>query len=309
VNEWIAIGLVATALAGMWFSTRQASLAFRIVVWLFAVAALLVVGWNAFFSAGATSRAVSVAAGALEFPEVRGALSSNLPTVDDALAPMIAMFLLAGIVLAVATALALTPGDKLERAARPIILLSLGASGGVALALAGVALGFGGYLKPREYIAPSEDVSVIDGDTLKVQDVTLRLDGIDAPELDQRCLDNGAFEACGERSHYALMEMISGNLIVCRRRDANTAIPPTEALGRPVVVCIALSREGSVDLSDAMLRQHWAVEYVRPRRARSPIRVGEACTIHPSHWRGDASRRATFEQNGGECGDSSASRR
>ncbi|MEM9313674.1 MAG: thermonuclease family protein [Pseudomonadota bacterium] len=60
--------------------------------------------------------------------------------------------------------------------------------------------------------------SVIDGDSLIVAGIEVRLHGMDAPELDQTCLDeNGETWACGEAAKDALTELVSGGPVTCRR--------------------------------------------------------------------------------------------
>src|ERR1700730_7865910 len=79
-------------------------------------------------------------------------------------------------------------------------------SAGANLAYLAVDHGKGGFMRVFMIAAalsvtcPSwaANVDVIDGDTLKVNGKTFRLDGIDAPEKDQVCLDEkGAAWACG----------------------------------------------------------------------------------------------------------------
>jgi endonuclease YncB( thermonuclease family) len=43
------------------------------------------------------------------------------------------------------------------------------------------------------------DAIMTDGDTLRLRDTTYRLDGIDAPELDQVCLDEKGAGGSGSR--------------------------------------------------------------------------------------------------------------
>jgi endonuclease YncB( thermonuclease family) len=52
---------------------------------------------------------------------------------------------------------------------------------------------------------------VRDGDTIQVGDVAYRLDGADAPELDQVCIDDHADPfACGVDAREELMRLIGG---------------------------------------------------------------------------------------------------
>lgn len=58
---------------------------------------------------------------------------------------------------------------------------------------------------------------VRDGDTLQLGEITYRLEGIDAPELDQRCINQFADpSACGLEAREALTKLIGGRAVTCR---------------------------------------------------------------------------------------------
>jgi endonuclease YncB( thermonuclease family) len=57
---------------------------------------------------------------------------------------------------------------------------------------------------------------VHDGDTIELGDVTYRLDGIDAPELDQICIDDHADPwSCGVDARDQLTKLINGRAVRC----------------------------------------------------------------------------------------------
>jgi len=57
---------------------------------------------------------------------------------------------------------------------------------------------------------------VHDGDTIQLGDVTYRLDGIDAPELDQICIDDHADPwSCGVDARDQLTKLINGRAVHC----------------------------------------------------------------------------------------------
>lgn len=63
----------------------------------------------------------------------------------------------------------------------------------------------------------SAEVRVIDGDTLRIDAVTYRLHGIDAPELDQICeRSNGEEWWCGVEAASALRRLIAGQAVRCQ---------------------------------------------------------------------------------------------
>jgi hypothetical protein len=83
------------------------------------------------------------------------------------------------------------------------------------------ALGFYGY---KYWNAPPPTVHhgkawVIDGDTVVISGTHIRLEGIDAPEKDQTCMDaNGKPWACGQTATRELRGLIGGRDLTCDKR-------------------------------------------------------------------------------------------
>lgn len=75
----------------------------------------------------------------------------------------------------------------------------------------------GGYtLKSFESSPIDGPAVVVDGDSLMVKGLPVRLLGIDAPEWGQTCLDTeGKVYACGMRSRNRLLEFIGGSIVSC----------------------------------------------------------------------------------------------
>ena len=59
----------------------------------------------------------------------------------------------------------------------------------------------------------------IDGDTLLVGGIRVRLEGIDAPEVDQTCTTaRGTVWECGAAAHKVLARLVGNDLVSCEER-------------------------------------------------------------------------------------------
>jgi endonuclease YncB( thermonuclease family) len=106
-------------------------------------------------------------------------------------------------------------------------------------------------------LAQAADLSgvprVVDGDTLAIGTTKIRLEGIDAPETDQICLNaNGMHWTCGIDARDELAAHIGGRAISCSPKGS-------DAYKRTLVIC-SLAGE---DLNAWMVRQGWALAYVQ----------------------------------------------
>jgi len=93
---------------------------------------------------------------------------------------------------------------------------------------------------------------VIDGDTLVIGAATIRLFGIDAPELDQSCSLDGRGWACGEEAAAQLRTITAGQIVHCAGNERDQH-------GRLVAVCSA----AGYDLGATMVEYGWAVAFRR----------------------------------------------
>ena len=57
---------------------------------------------------------------------------------------------------------------------------------------------------------------MIDGDSLRVDGIEIRLKGVDAPEMRQTCFRAGRPYGCGEQARRALEAKITGRPLACR---------------------------------------------------------------------------------------------
>jgi endonuclease YncB( thermonuclease family) len=106
-------------------------------------------------------------------------------------------------------------------------------------------------------LAQAADLSgvprIVDGDTLAIGATKVRLEGIDAPETDQVCLNaNGAHWACGIDARDQLAAHIAG-------REINCTSSGTDVYRRTLAIC-HLANE---DLNAWLVQQGWALAYVK----------------------------------------------
>jgi endonuclease YncB( thermonuclease family) len=93
---------------------------------------------------------------------------------------------------------------------------------------------------------------VIDGDTIALGQQYIRLEGIDAPETDQMCLNaEGKSWTCGVAARDSLSSHIAGRIISCIARGE-------DHYGRMLAICSA----GGEDLNAFMVREGLALDYV-----------------------------------------------
>jgi endonuclease YncB( thermonuclease family) len=116
----------------------------------------------------------------------------------------------------------------------------------VALAIAPVRAAFG-------EAALTGKAETLDGDTLTIAGVPIRLVGIDAPELRQECEDGrGVAYACGAAAARALAGMVKGRTVEC-------AFVGKDDYGRVLGVC----RAGEINLNAEMVARGLALAFVK----------------------------------------------
>lgn len=118
----------------------------------------------------------------------------------------------------------------------------------VALALAG---GAGLILKPNGRSLEGR-AYVVDGDTIHLNDIKIRLKGIDAPEMEQSCFRSGHSYPCGDVARRALIEIVSSRSVQCRAagRDRYQRV-------------LARCTVNGGDIGARMVEDGWAVSYGR----------------------------------------------
>ena len=98
---------------------------------------------------------------------------------------------------------------------------------------------------------------VIDGDTITMNNVTIRFSGIDAPEKNyygqtQFCKGPKGVWACGKKASTKLKQLINGQEVQCTDEGK-------DRYGRTLSICYA----NGVDLQAEMVRSGMAVAYLR----------------------------------------------
>ena len=116
---------------------------------------------------------------------------------------------------------------------------------------------------------------VVDGDTVSVAGVTIRLDGIDAPETDQVCLDAQAARwTCGIEARNQLSQHIGSRSIHCRPNGV-------DMYHRVLATC----RLDDEDLNSWMVSRGWALAFVRYSKTYVADEVS-ARNAHLGMWSG-----------------------
>ncbi len=107
-----------------------------------------------------------------------------------------------------------------------------------------------GLNAPETRSADGRSIVVRDGDTLRIGDTDVRLDGIDAPEYAQICKDGtGKDWPCGRIARTALAGLVAGHIITCEARAR-------DEYSRIVAIC---RDERGNDLAAAMAAQGLAI--------------------------------------------------
>jgi endonuclease YncB( thermonuclease family) len=136
---------------------------------------------------------------------------------------------------------------------------------------------------PREqdWSALGAEVRVVDGDTLRLGDRTVRLAKVDAPERGQGCADAAgvAFD-CGAAAAEALSRLVNGRSVLC-------LVSGRDSFGRDLGHCTA----GGAELNAGLVKAGWALGEdaalvqleAEARRAARGLWAGDF--TRPEEWR------------------------
>jgi endonuclease YncB( thermonuclease family) len=132
------------------------------------------------------------------------------------------------------------------------------------------------------------DVIVKDAATLRQGDVTYRLEGIDAPELDQRCLSEFADpKACGIEAREAAVKLIGGRSVTCRNLG-----PDPVFTGRRIGACTV----GGDGASLSQLLVQAGLAFNADSNGRFAADQAKAMDDHTGLWKGCFVAPQSFRQ-------------
>jgi endonuclease YncB( thermonuclease family) len=112
-----------------------------------------------------------------------------------------------------------------------------------------LAVGSAYWLKPGQRSTNGAAV-IVDGDTIHIGDRTIRLKGIDTPEMRQTCTLKGRPYRCGETARSALRDLIGGRPLECRNSGR-------DRYGRTLATCFVAGR----NINARLVSDGWAVSY------------------------------------------------
>ena len=124
---------------------------------------------------------------------------------------------------------------------------------------------------------------VIDGDTIDISDVRIRLNGIDTPEIEQICRTNGLIWRCGVQAAKVMRHLTKGKTVTCMGKTK-------DQYGRLIANCFV----GNLNLNATMVEagmalayRYYSLEYVEQedfaRETKQGLWSGEFIT--PWDWR------------------------
>jgi endonuclease YncB( thermonuclease family) len=124
------------------------------------------------------------------------------------------------------------------------------------------------------------------GDTLRIGEQTIRLEGVEAPEPDQLCArPNSRRWRCGEAAQAALSRLVAGRQVRCEPagKDAAGIIRATCTAGRTNIAAALV--DGGHVMADSGLMASYRSELATAQKARAGIWGGPGTPERPAEWR------------------------
>jgi endonuclease YncB( thermonuclease family) len=311
-NSLLAFGLLVAALLVFIVSTRQWPLAQRSLIWGAGAALLIVAAWLSVRSGAHEGLLWS----AIDMAEARNdsvmvqAVEGNRAFIGGYVAPMLDLFLGFAALAGLLALIAFTPGEGVEKIVRALCIAVLGGVAGGIVALAVVAIGFGGYPERQVFFDTLGTDDVVDGDTIRLGDVSMRLAGIDAPEDDQVCFSVDEEKNCGTEAREALVKLVKGRVVICAKPEDNPKL--RDRYGRPLVRCtVRVDASSRFDLAYRLAQDGYATapELNGEEDDTFATEIAEAakdgrgiwayCLLKPTVWRNNSVAKNLFIESGG----------
>lgn len=116
---------------------------------------------------------------------------------------------------------------------------------------------------------------VVDGDTIEIGTLRIRLEGIDAPEISQQCeRDGGAPWPCGQKAAGELRALVAGNDVLCDETGK-------DKYRRTLAICFA----DGVNINETMVRSGYAWAFIKYSRRFEDVEA-EARAARIGIWQG-----------------------
>jgi endonuclease YncB( thermonuclease family) len=155
----------------------------------------------------------------------------------------------------------------------------------VALMIVGVIVWNWGYDREPRIDKDGRGINVQDGDSFIISQTTVRLDGIDAPELKQNCISaDGSIWRCGGEARNQLAKLL-------RKGDVRCTPRAKDRFGRSVASC---SARDTPDLAEAMVRLGWAINAAKLGEGKYAAAEEEARNAKRGIWAGQFERPSVY---------------
>jgi endonuclease YncB( thermonuclease family) len=146
------------------------------------------------------------------------------------------------------------------------------------------------------------DVTIKDGDTILIDGKTCRLDAIDAPELDQVCLDeHGGGVPCGREARERLAQFVGGRAVHCEDNGPDPAF-------RKRRICTCTVEGETMSINRWLVHEGLAINFEPFARGRFQSDEDDARQNRRGLWRGASLRPSTCATGGSSLRRCSAQR-
>ena len=155
----------------------------------------------------------------------------------------------------------------------------------VVLVIGGVIVWNWGFDREPRIDKDGRGIAVQDGDSFVIAQTTIRLDGIDAPELKQNCMSaDGSFWRCGGEARNQLAALLRKGDVRCEPRAK-------DRYGRTVASC---SARDTPDVAEAMVRLGWAINAAKIGEGKYAAAEEDARNAKRGIWQGKFDRPSVY---------------